>query len=367
MKFLCEQADLLSALTMATRALAARSTMPAFESVRVEAADGAVRLMCTDLAMGIEATLSAQVSQEGCLLLPGRLFQEIVRKLPQGEVTVSSREYNVTIQAHGSRTNVQGLPANEFPSLPQIDDAASVVVDQRLLRDMIRQTAFAAAVEETKPALTGVLVEAEGQSITMVALDRFRMALRRGELKLEAPKVSAIVPARCMNEVARMLGDEEGEVALGFGRTHVALEIGAARISIRLLDDEYVKYGQLIPTEHKTVAKVDRAMLAECVDRAALIARDTKNNLINLQIEEDKLVITSQSENSNSYEELPVALQGNGLEIAFNVRYVVDAVRNLTDESIALRFTSPVSPCVLTPVEGDAYLYLLLPVRVLGK
>jgi DNA polymerase-3 subunit beta len=367
MQFILEQADLLAGLVTVTRAMAARSTMPVYESVRIDAGEGGLTLTCTDLSIGIETTLSASVKEPGSLLLPGRLFLEIVRKLPSGEVAISSRDFGVTIKAQGSRTHLQGMPAVDFPDLPQIDDAAQIVMEQQKLRDMIRKTTFAAAVEETNATLTGVLLEASGRTATMVALDRFRFALQRGELTQDAPELSAIIPAKYLGEIARMTPDEEGEVALGFGRTHVALQLGRTLITVRLLDGEFVKYRQLIPVEQKVVAKIGRAAFADCIDRAALIARDTKNNLINLQLEDERMIVTSQGENSNFYEELPIVLQGAGLEIAFNVRYVSDAVKCLSDDEISMRFTSPVSPCVVTPVEGDQYLYLLLPVRVFGR
>ena len=367
MLFYCEQADLLQALNIATRAVATRSTVAAYECVFIEASDGHLTLMCTDLSMGIETEISARVPEGGSVLLPARMLHEIVRKLPAGEVEVSQGERGVVVKASGSRTTLQSLPAAEFPSMPEIDDAAGVLIEQSALRDMIRQTSFAAATEESNPVLMGVLVETEGSAITLVALDRFRFALRHGTLNQPAPTLKAVVPARSMNEIARMLSDDEGEVSLGVSKSHVSLELGPTRVTVRLLDGEFVNYRQLIPSVQKVTALVDRAAFAECVDRAALIARETKNNLVNLSIEDDTMTVTSQGETSNFYEELSIDLQGSGMEIAFNVRYVADVVGSLSDEKIALHFTSAVSPCIVTPMSGDEYLYLLLPVRVFGK
>lgn len=368
MKFVCEQADLLQALNTVTRAVAARSTAPVLECVHIEAADDRLTLMCTDLSMGIETALIADVREDGALLLPARMLHEIVRKLPAGEVAVEQKDLGVVIRASGSRTSLMGLSAGEFPAMPEIDEAASLLMDQRLLRDMVRQTSFAAAAEENNPVLTGLLLEAEEDSLSVVALDRFRLALRKGKLRQPvAGSLKAIIPARSMNEIARMLSDDEEEISLGVGKTHVLLELGGTRVTVRLLDGDFINYRQLIPAAQKITALIEREAFAACVDRAALIARDTKNHLINLAIDDDKVIVTSQGETSNFYEELPVELQGPGLEIAFNVRYVSDVVGAVADENIAMHFTSPVSPCVVTPMSGDEYLYLLLPVRVFGK
>lgn len=367
MKLICQQGELLSALNTVTRAAAARSTMPTLECVYMEAGESALRLICTDIQMGIDTSLPAQVMEQGRLLLPARLLLEIVKKLPEGDVTITVNDSLLAnIKAHGSRTNMQGMPADEFPALPEIGEANTLLVDQSQLRDMVRQTVFAIAVEETRPVLTGCLIETQGSEMTMVALDGFRMALRRTTLDREFPAVRAVVPGKYLNEISRMLGDDETSIALGFGDTHLMLDLGYARVTVRLLDGEYIKYSQLIPADQQTIAKLSRDELSDCVDRASLMAREGKNNLIRLHLEEDKMVITSNSELGDIYEELSIELQGKPLDIAFNVRYVSDVLRNLSDEELIMRFNSPVSPCTLTPLEGNDYLYLLLPVRIYG-
>lgn len=367
MKFIGQQADLLEALNIVQRAAAARSTIPTLECVWMRAEHGTLTLMCTDLQMGIESSIPVSVEREGQVLLPVRLFSEIVRKLPEGEISFDCNDHLSTVIRMGhSRTTLQGLSTDEFPAMPIIEGANTILLSQNTLRDMIRQTSFAVATEETRPILKGCYVEVEGKDIRMVALDGFRVAIRKATLPQEAEALKAVVPGRYMNELARLLEDEEGEVALGFGQTHLMVDLGAARMTIRLLEGEYINYKQLLPSDYQTNILVPCAAFAECVDRASLMARQGKTNLIRLHIENDSIQITSNSEMGDIFEEMPVEMQGPPLDIAFNVRYVNDLIKNLSEENILMRFNSPVSPCLVLPVEGDAFIYLLLPVRIYG-
>lgn len=366
MKLTCQQSDLLSALHTVSRAAAGRSTMPVLECVYLQAGEGALRLICTDIQMGIDSSLPASVTEQGRLLLPARLLLEIVKKLPDGEMSLTvSDSLLATIKSHGSRTNLQGMNADEFPALPEIGQTNNILVSQASFKDMVRQTVFAVATDETRPVLTGCLVQVEGEAMHMVALDGFRMAVRKTELERAFDPVSAVVPGKYINEISRMLDDSEESIALGFGDTHLMLDLGHARITVRLLDGEYIKYQQLIPADNQLTALVEREIFSDCVDRASLMAREGKN-LVRLHLESESMVITSNSEMGDIHEELPIEFQGKDLDIAFNVRYVSEVLRCLDDKKIVMCFNSPVSPCIVKPEKGDAYVYLLLPVRTFG-
>ncbi len=365
MKIICQQSDLISALNAAGRAAAPRSTKQILECVHVRAKTGILTLTCTDLQMGIEVAIPAQVKDEGQFLLPVRLLTEIVRKLPDEEMTIDVREnYSAVIRSHGSRTTIQGLNADEFPKLPEIEDSKTVLVGQKLLRDMIRQTVFAVAVEESRPILMGCLVQTEGDRISVVALDGFRLAVRKGALAAQAAAISAVVPGKYMSEIVRLLSDDEGEIAVGFGKTHMSIDLASVRVLVRLMDGEYVQYQKLIPQENKMTALVGVSEFTDCVDRASLMAREGKSNLVRFHFEDGTMQITSNSEMGDVFEEMGIEWQGEDLDIAFNVRYTSDVLRNIDEEKMLMRFNTPVSPCVIVPEEGDSFLYLLLPVRI---
>ncbi len=367
MKFICQKEDLIQGLSIAAKASATRSPQAVLECVSITADSTGVHLMCTDLQMGIETNVPATVAQEGRVLLNARLFSEIVRKLPDGEVRLTVSESNrAVISSGGSKTTLQGLSALDFPRLPHVDDDQPIHVAQNVLRDMILSTGFAVATEDARPILMGIFMEIAEESLTLVALDGFRLARRVGKLLSPAPTLSCVVSGRNFVEIAKILSDEETPVTLTLSKTHLKLNIGSATIVVRLLEGEYIKYRQLLPPSYAISVRLDRAQLADCIDRASLMAREGKSNLLKFSIAEDKLHITSNSEMGDVYEEMDVLTEGKGIDIAFNVRYIAEAVKSISDEQFLIKLNSNISPCVLVPTSGDDFLYLVLPVRTAG-
>jgi DNA polymerase-3 subunit beta len=367
MKFICQKEDLIQGLSVASKASATRSPQAVLECVSIAADATGVHLMCTDLQMGIETNVPATVAQEGRVLLNARLFSEIVRKLPDGEVRLSVSETNrATISSGGSKTTLQGMSALDFPKLPQVDDTQPLEVSQRVLRDMILKTGFAVATEDARPILMGILMEVEGETLTLVALDGFRLARRMGPLLSPADPVSCVVSGRNFVEIAKILSDEDTPVSLALSKTHLKLNTGSATVVVRLLEGDYIKYRQLLPPSYAISVRLSRAELADCIDRASLMAREGKSNLLKFSISADKLHITSNSEMGDVYEEMDVETLGDGIDIAFNVRYISEAVKSIDDEQFLLKLNSNISPCVLVPTCGDDFLYLVLPVRTAG-
>ena len=363
MRFRCRQELLMASLQTAIKAISGKVTQPIWEGALLEAFDGMLRITCTDLNMGIVTQLEADVSEEGRVVLPGKLLGEIVRRLPLGDVDVNVKGNNAaTIRCMGSRMNIAGFPAEEYPPLPSPEAARSVTLPQSALKDMIRQTSFSVATEESRPIFTGCLMEVEETGVNLVALDGFRLALRHTELESSVGTFNALIPGRSLNEVARILGDD-GDVELKLDKTHVSFEIGSTRVVARLLEGEFIKYRSIIPATWSSLIRVNRQELAACIDRASLMARDGKNNLMKFSVGDNKLVITSNSEMGDAYEELEAANTGDELTISFNIRFMSDILKVVEDDEIVMRFNSAVSPCVICPTEGDAYTYLVLPVR----
>lgn len=365
MRFTCSVSELVGALTIVTRAIATRSTIQIMEGVLFTSSAEGLRLTCTDLALGIETHISAQFSEEGSVVLPGKLLTEIVRKLPEGEMEVSINDQNIaSIRCAGSRTTLSGLPAEEYPALAEVGEAKTIALPQAMLKEMIQRTSFAIAVDETRPILTGCLVESDGHTLSIVAVDGFRLALRKESFTSEIPELSVVVPGKLLNEISRILDDSEEMVTLNWGASHLLADIGGTRVLARLLEGEFIKYRQILPTEWMTRATVQKKSLESAIDRASLMAREGKNNLVKMHVEEGRILITSNAELGEVNEEIPVEFEGRELDIAFNVRYLIDTLRAIEDETIVLQFNSNVSPCVLCPTFGDRFLYLALPVRV---
>lgn len=367
MRFICQQDQLLMGINTVQKAMAAKSTLSVLEGIYMETEGELLKLKCVDLALGIESYVPAIIEEEGVTVVPGRLFADIIRKLPEGQIQVIKDEQNtITIQSEHSRTTVQGMLAAEFPDMPAVESEQSVRLDQGMFKKMIRQSIFATAVDETKPILTGALIEIEDNTINLVALDGYRLAMRKEKLETAYPATQIVIPAKTLGETAKILGDEEGDVIINFEKTRAMISLGYTKVITRLLEGDFIKYRQILPADYQTRVKVNTALLSDSIDRASLLAREGKNNLIKFTIGGDKLVITSNAEVGSAYEEVPVYVEGKELEIAFNAKYFVDVLKNLEDEEVYLDFNSNVSPCVVRPCSGDSFLYLILPVRIYG-
>ena len=366
MRFSCDNTELNASLSVVSRALATRSPKPILEGILFESCDEGLRLTCTDLALGIQTVIPATIEEEGRVVLPGKLLCEVVRKLPGGQVqfTVNDR-LQATIRCASSRTSLTGLDPVEYPELPPVS-GQSFSMSQGLLRDMIGRTIFAIAVDESRPILTGCLLEIEREQMRVVALDGFRLALRSEPVNGPERDVSAVVGGKVLGDIAKILSDTDDPVSLCFSRSHVQMNVDKTHIVARLLEGEFIRYRQILPQEWQSRVTVRRDELSSAIDRASLIAREGKSNLVRFKIDGETMEIASNSETGDTQETLSVDTQGKDLTIAFNVRYITDVLKALSDDEVVMRFNSNVSPCVLCPVEGESYLYLVLPVRTFG-
>nr|WP_122012595.1 DNA polymerase III subunit beta [Maliibacterium massiliense] len=367
MKFSCQRNDLQAAIAVVTRALATKSTISVLEGICIKGKGDYIELTCTDLEMGIQTTIPASIQNDAAVVVPGRLFAEVVRKLPDGEVDIEvADDYTLTMKCMGSRTTLQALSDQEYPALPALLDEHAIEVPERDFRDMVRQALFAVAQDDARPILTGALIEVDGHSAGCVTLDGYRLALRTLHLEKPAMERSFVVPGKSLGEIARILGDGAEAIALHVQDNHFMVEMGDTRIITRLMDGEFIKYRQILPKEYATRVHVQVQALGQAIERASLMAREGKNNLIKINISQDKMVITSNSEVGQAYEEVPVYTEGKELEIAFNARYISDVLKALDVEEVYMELNTNISPCVFRPAEGDSFIYLVLPVRLYG-
>ena len=370
MKFECSALELLGGLVNATRALSSRPPMPILEGVLLTAQDDEVELLCSDGSLSIKCTVQATVSQPGCVVLPGKLLTDVVRKLPEGTASFSMNDKRVlTIRCAQSRFTITGSAPDEFPQMKDIVNTHALHFSQKKLREMISRVTFAIALQESRQALTGCLMEITPDELRLVGLDGFRLAMQRYHDNFVLPdgvdKISAIVPGRVMNELAHIMDDDgEAMATFHFDRTHMMVVIGSTTVVTSLLAGEYINYRQILPTAWLTRITVKRRELQDAIERASLMAKEGKNNLIRMKAAQDELTITSMSELGDVFEKLDAHLEGENIEIAFNARYISDVIRNVDEECCTLCMNTNVSPCVIAPLDGDSYLYLVLPVRV---
>jgi len=368
MKFTCNQQILAKALNTVSKAVSNRTTIPILKGIMIKATEeGSLILTASDLEISIKKEIEADVAEPGAFVVMAKLFGDIIRKLPNEDILISEEEGgNVLIKTSFSEFNVVAFPTDEFPEIGNKEEGSdSLVIDRNIFREMIRKTAFAASVDESKGVLTGILTEIDEASIKMVSLDGFRLALVKETMTSEASN-KFIIAAKVMNEISKIISEdeEESDITIYLGEKKVVINIGRNEIIIRRMEGEFIRYADILPSENTTHVTVNRGMLLESIERASLLSREGKNNLIKIIIKNDLMTITSRSEEGNVKEEIIVEKTGNDLEIGFNSKFVLDVLKVIDDEQVSLNFKNGVSPCVVTPVEGDNYEYLILPVRI---
>ena len=365
MQFTCSTSKLIEALQIATKALANRTTNQILEGVLIETDMDQLTLTCSDERITIVTRIPAEITDPGRGVVPGKLFSEIVRRLPDEAVDIRmDNRFVFTIRSASSRMNISGQDADLFPRLPKMDDEREISLPQDMLRDMIQKTEFAIAQDDMREVLTGCLLEIGGGDVNMVALDGYRLALRRAKCSDVLEKFSAIIPGRAVGDIGKLLSDKEDAFAhLSFGGNKLHIKLDNTEIYVILIEGEYVQYRQILPKSFATRVELELEPFRRCIDRAALIAREGSNNLIMLKIEGGAMVIEAHSQIGDVHEELDIRQEGADLNIAFNVKYLTDVVRFIDSDTIELNLNNAVSPCIVTPVHDNDYVHLILPVR----
>ncbi len=365
MKLTCQQQDLTKALNTVQKAVTNRTTIPILKGIYLESEeDGTLKLSASDLDLSIEKKINVSVTDPGSIVASAKLFTEIIRKLPEGEIEIEVIDQNIFIKSFNSEFTIIGQSSDDFPEINKTQTHDSIMIDKELFKNMIKQTSFSASVDESRGVITGVLVEFSKDFINMVALDGFRMAIRTEKMKNDIEK-KIIIPSRILNEIYKIIMDqEEKSINILLNEKSITLEIENTIITSRLLEGEFINYKEIIPKNYSCKIKLNKNDLYSSIERASLLAREGKNNLIKIKIEEDKLIITSRSEEGAVHEEVFIEKEGDGLEIGFNSKYILDILRNIDDEEVYFEFISNISPCLVRPLDGFKYEYLILPVRI---
>lgn len=365
MRFTIQTGMIAAALGSVTRALSSRTTNPILDGILIEAGNGSVRLTCTDERITIIARLDADVEEAGRGVVPGKLFGDLIRRMPEGELSVSMTDsFQFRIQCQSSRMNLSGQDADLFPLPAVMETDREITLPQHMLRDMIAKTEFAIAAEDMREVLTGCLLEVRGGDVIMVALDGFRMAMVKNVCSDMESNMSAIIPGRAAGDIGKLLSDEEDAFCtLSFEQNRLHITMNDLDIYAVLVEGEYIDYRRILPTQFKTRIRCAVEPLRRCVDRAALIAREGSSNLVRFRFEEGTMYIESNSEIGDVHEEMEVDQEGSDLTISFNVKYLIDVMRSVSSEEIEMSFNSSVTPCVIVPVDERDYLHMVLPVR----
>lgn len=369
MKFSCNQQSLSKALNIVSKAVTARTTIPILKGILLRVDDkGQLTMSASDLDLSIEKKLDVDNYEPGSVVVYAKLFGDIIRKLPNDVITISCEDEKVLIKCASSEFNIIGLPADEFPTINVPEDTSDIILfDQDILKEMIRKTSFAASIDEARGVITGVLIEMEEKSLNMVSLDGFRMAITREDM-INKERENIIIPAKILNEISKIISEadteESDQVRLIISDKRAIFLIEDIKVVLRLLEGDFVKYRDILPKESKTRIVLNRSDFLNSIERASLLAKVGKNNLIKLDIRDGNMEITSKSEEGNVKEEVIVSKEGNDLVIGFNSKYLMDVLKVIDDDEIVMLFNSGISPCLVEPVNGNQFEYLILPVRI---
>jgi len=362
------QENLARGLSVVTRAVSSRSTLPVLANVLLKTEDAGLKLTATNLEIGITYWVPGKIDEDGATTVPAKLLTDLVNSLPPGdkvELEVTAGD-TLHVKAGRFQTHIKGIDAEEFPAIQTAGERPTTRIAQNVLRRALAETAFAAASDEARPILTGVLARFEGDQLTLAAADNYRIAVKTVPILDAVPETSVVIPARALNELSRILADVDDpvEVVLAAGRNQVLFHLDGIDLVSRLIDGQFPNYQQVMPQAHATRAVLDREELLRAVRPAALIAHESAN-IVKLQIGGDDggITVSANAEVGDHVGQVEAAVEGDGTTIAFNARYLADVLTNVAAEQFALELNGPLSPGVFKPIGDDQYVHVVMPVR----
>ena len=369
MKLSLMQENLARGLQVVSRAVSTRNPLPVLSNVLLRTEDAGLKLTATNLEIGITAWVPGRIDGEGALTVPARLFSDVVSGLPSGERVDLEQDGTTTLRVRSGRyqTHLRGIDADEFPVIPSPGERPTTRISQRVLRKALGEVVFAAAADEARPILTGVLTRFSGDQVTLAAADNYRIAVNTMPILDPVEESSLVVPARSYAELMRVLTDTDDpiEIMLASAKSQVLFHLEGIDLVSRLIDGQFPNYQQVLPTSHGTRAVVERDELLKAVRLSALIASSAAN-VVKLRLGDngaDTVSIAAAADVGDAQTEVEAAVEGAPVQIAFNARYLQDALQNVDADQLALEFSGPLSPGVIRRVGDDNYVHVIMPVR----
>jgi DNA polymerase-3 subunit beta len=363
MKVIILKHNLLEAINIVQKAIMAKATLPVLEGIFIEA-DEKLKLIGNNFDMAIEYNLEADIMEKGSIVINAKMFGDIIRKLPEAPVSIEVYDNNkVKIECLNSYFEIKGMESSSYPLPPEYKTDINFNISQASLKELIRQTIFAVGSDENRKIMTGALIEVENGEIKIVALDGFRMAVSNSIIK-EDVSFKVVVPGKNMNEILRILETSEEDLMVSLSGNIISFVFKECRISSNVLDGEFMNYKSYIPSKYETFISVNTKDLIDSLERASLITSDDKRYPVRFNINEEEMIVSSTADVGLSKEQIKIENDGAPLQIGFNPRYFIDALKVISDETIKISFTSSIGPCIITANDHDKYLYLILPVRI---
>ena len=364
MKIVCSKSNLVKGVNIVSKAVPSKTTMPILECILIDANMDVIKLTSNDMELGIQTEIEGEIIKHGMIAIDAKIFSEIVRKLPDNDVIIETDEnLQTTITCEKAKLNISGKSGEDFAYLPIIEKNETIVVSQFTLKEVIRQTIFSIADNESNKLMTGELFEIHDNILRVVSLDGHRLSIRKIELKQQYSDKKIVVPGKTLMEVSKILsGEAESEVCMYFTNNHIVFEFDRTVVVSRLIEGEYFKIDQMLSNDYETKVKINKKELLNCIDRATLLVKegDKKPIIINIGDEIMELKIKSQLGSMN--EDIVINKEGKDLMIGFNPKFLIDALRVIDDEEVDLYLMNAKAPCFIKD-EDENYIYLILPVN----
>lgn len=367
MKIICSKSNLQKSVNIVMKAVPGKTTMPILECILIDASTNEIKFTSNDMELGIETKVAGTVVEKGIIALDAKIFSEIVRKLPDNEVTIATDEkLQAVITCEKSKFNISGKSGDDFSYLPYVEKNDSITISQFTLKEIIRQTIFSIAPNENNKMMTGELFEIKDNLLRVVSLDGHRIAIRKIELKESYPAKKVVVPGKTLSEVSKILsGEMEDEVSLFFTDNHIVFEFENTVVVSRLIEGEYFRIDQMLSSDYATKVEINKREFLNCIDRATLLVNESDKKPIIINIGDHAMELKINSQIGSMNEEIDIIKEGKDIMIGFNPKFLMDALRVIDDETIKIYLVNPKAPCFIRDDE-QSYIYLILPVNFMA-
>ena len=364
MKIVCTKSNLLSGVQIVSKAVPSKTTMSILECILVDTRNGEIKLIANDMELGIETIIDGEIVEKGMIALDAKIFLEIVRKLPDNDITIETNDsYKTTITCEKAKFNIIGKSGDDFSFLPEIEKNDSVIVSQFTLKEVIRQTIFSIADNDNNKLMTGELFEINDNTLKVVSLDGHRISIRNIMLKNSYENKKVVVPGKTLNEISKILsGDMDKDVNIYFTDRHILFEFERTIVVSRLIEGEYFKIDQMLSSDYETKVKINKKELLNCIDRATLLVKEGDKKPVIINISDGSMELKMNSTVGSMDEQIDITKEGKDLMIGFNPKFLIDSLRVIDDEEVDLYMVNPKAPCFIRNAE-ETYIYVILPVN----
>lgn len=364
MKIVCNKSDLVKGVNIVSKAVPGKTTMPILECILIDATTDIIKLTANDMELGIQTEIAGEIIDRGMIAIDAKIFSEIVRKLPDNEVSIETDDrLQTTIVCEKAKFDISGKPGNEFAYLPIIEKDDSISISQFTLKEVIRQTIFSIADTESNKLMTGELFEIKDNVLRVASLDGHRISIRKIELKNPVSDYKMVVPGKTLIEISKILsGEAESMVEISYTNNHIVFEFDNTIVVSRLIEGDYFKIDQMLSSDYDTKVRINKKEFLNCIDRATLLIKEGDKKPIIIDIQDEMMELKIKSQIGSMNEEIMISKDGKDLLIGFNPKFLIDALRVIDDEEVTLYLMNAKAPCFIKD-ETESYIYLILPVN----